>query len=228
MTTWAGLFARQPVAGEVKTRLQSVLTSEEASRLYAAFVYDTAATLATCWAEQKIVAYTGAGAGEGLPHLLAGLGPFDYLSQEEGSLGARMQAFFAAGFDAGSKATVLIGTDSPSMPVELIDEALRQLATHDIVIGPSTDGGYYLVGLSASVPALFSDAIEWGTGNVLRQTLDAASGNTLSLLPVWYDVDLPQEAAFLRTHLQALHQAGKPTARRSLAVLEELSLPAPS
>ena len=138
-----------------------------------------------------------------------------------------MQALFAASFDEGATETVLVGTDSPSMPVHLIDEALQRLQTHDIVIGPSTDGGYYLLGLSAPVPELFH-GIDWGSGNVLTQTLVAAAAHSVSLLPVWYDVDLPEEAAFLRAHLHALRQAGEEVGQHSLAALEGLTLPPPS
>ena len=96
------------------------------------------------------------------------------------------------------------------------------------MVGPSTDGGYYLIGLSVRIPALFSDDIEWGTGMVLKETLAAAAGHRLALLPVWYDVDQPGEAAFLRDHLQAQQQAGGLSASRSLAALEGLDLPPPS
>ena len=227
MTSWAALFARQPRAGQVKTRLLSVLEPQVAADLYAAFLCDTAATLAACCADHKIVAYTGEGAEESLPMMLSGLGAFDYRAQVDGSLGDRMQALFAASFDDGATATVLIGTDSPSMPRHLIDEALQRLKTHDIVLGPSTDGGYYLLGLSRLVPELFH-GIDWGSGNVLTQTLAAAGDRSLSLLPVWYDVDLPAEAAFLRAHLQALRQAGQEVGEHSLAALEGLPLPPPS
>jgi glycosyltransferase A (GT-A) superfamily protein (DUF2064 family) len=204
VTTWGGLFARQPRAGEVKTRLQSCLTPEQAAALYTGFVLDTAAILGACKAYHKVVAYTGEGAAEGLPKLLRDAGDFDYRPQVDGSLGERLEQ------------------------PPLLDQALDLLETHQVVIGPSTDGGYYLLGLSVPMPALFSDQISWGTGSVLAQTLEAAADHSLALLPVWYDVDLPSEAAFLRAHLRALRQAGQSTGKHSLAVLDELSLPAPS
>ena len=228
MTTWGGLFARQPRAGEVKTRLQSCLTPEQAAALYTGFVLDTAAILGACKAYHKVVAYTGEGAAEGLPKLLRDAGDFDYRPQVDGSLGERLEQLFDASFAAGSSATIVIGTDSPSLPPPLLDQALDLLETHQVVIGPSTDGGYYLLGLSVPMPALFSDQISWGTGSVLAQTVEAAADHSLALLPVWYDVDLPSEAAFLRAHLRALRQAGQSTGKHSLAVLDELSLPAPS
>ncbi len=228
MTSWAALFARQPRAGEVKTRLQSVLSQQQAADLYAAFVLDTSATLNACRADHKVVAYTGEGAAQGLPALLQDMGHFDYRPQVEGSLGTRLLDLFDASFAAGSTATIVVGTDSPSLPVTLLDQALALLESHQIVLGPSTDGGYYLLGLSTLVPELFTDRIAWGTGMVLSQTLAAAAGHTMALLPVWYDVDLPVEAAFLRAHLQALRQAGDPTAPHSLMALEALELPPPS
>ena len=125
------------------------------------------------------------------------------------------------------------GRTAPSLTPWSIDESLRRLRSADVVIGPSVDGGYYLIGLRAealpsAAPAVFQ-GIEWGTGRVLEQTLAALPGGLrLSLMPPWYDVDVPEEAAFLRVHLEALARSGDDTtASHSRAALRGLDLPPP-
>ena len=88
----------------------------------------------------------------------------------------------------GARRTVIIGSDSPSLPPAYIDQALELLKEHEVVLGPSTDGGYYLVGQSSPNGAIFVD-IDWSTGRVLEQTLDKVGTRSLGLLPPWYDVD---------------------------------------
>jgi uncharacterized protein len=220
------LFVKNPQAGTVKTRLQTVCTPDEAAAIYRAFVLDSAATLAACSATRKVVAYAPAGAGEDIARLL-GDGPWELVPQPETDLGGRMDGMLRWSFAQGSRRTVIIGSDSPSLPVLLVDEALDKLGHCDLVVGPSTDGGYYLVGQSKADSAPFV-GIEWSSGRVLEQTLAACRHLRLRLLVPWYDVDTPAEAAFLRVHLRALRQAGEAGDTRSLEVLEGVELPPPS
>jgi hypothetical protein len=83
-----------------------------------------------------------------------------------------------------------IGTDSPSLPAEYLEQAATALSTHDLVLGPANDGGYYLIGLKSAPQELFTE-IDWSTERVLQQTLQRAEQLRLSVhqLPVWYDVD---------------------------------------
>ena len=127
----------------------------------------------------------------------------------------------------GAKRTVIIGSDSPSLPAAVIDSGLQMLTDREIVVGPCTDGGYYLIGQSTPEANLF-ERIEWSTGQVLQQTLEAAENAKLGLLIPWYDVDTAADAAFLRVHLRALEQSGERRGTHSLAVLESLDLPVPS
>ena len=226
MESCAVLFVKNPEAGKVKTRLQTACTPREAARLYRAFVLDSAAALAASGAELKVVAYAPAGAGADIAALL-GDGPWELVPQPETDLGGRMDGLMRWSFGRGSRRTVIIGSDSPSLPAARIDEALEALKGRDLVLGPSTDGGYYLVGQSRADSAPF-EGVEWSSGRVLEQTLEKCAHLDMGLLPPWYDVDTPSEAAFLRVHLRALRRAGEASGEHSLPVLEGIELPPPS
>ena len=232
--TGAVLLAREPLAGQVKTRLQPRLSAGQAAGLYAAFLRDGAAALAGSKAHRKVVAVAPPEGEPSLRGLLKGYAGLSFEGQPGGSLGERMEALCRRAAGAGCERVVLLGSDSPSLPSTFIDEALQRLREADVVIGPSVDGGYYLIGLRAdalpeAAPVVFR-GIEWGTGRVLEQTLEALPGGLhLSLMPPWYDVDVPEDAALLRVHLRALDRSGdESTGRHSRAALRGLDLPPPS
>jgi rSAM/selenodomain-associated transferase 1 len=112
------------------------------------------------------------------------------LAQSTGDLGQKLHAAFAALRSAGAEETVAIGSDSPTLDPERISEALDALRTHDAVLGPCEDGGYYLIGVRGELPGIVED-IPWSTADVTRRTLEraAALGASLHCLPAWYDVD---------------------------------------
>jgi rSAM/selenodomain-associated transferase 1 len=221
------LFAKDPQPGRVKTRLQSHLSAETAARLYRAFALDCAMALEASGADAKVVAYAPAEAGDSLRELLAEVGSFEYVPQPETDLGGRMEALMQWGFAQGAERVVLIGSDSPSLPSDYIDRGLDLLRENEVVLGPSTDGGYCLVGRRRGESRIFAE-VAWSTGSVLEQTLERMGKQTLGLLPPWYDVDTPPEAGFLKVHLEALARAGSAQGRHSLEILRELSLPPPS
>jgi len=228
MSTCAILFIKNPVSGTVKTRLQPELTPDEAATLYAAFVLDCVETLRAVNADRKIIAYTPASQKDEIELFLGELAPLCELKpQPQTDMGGRLSQMMQQSFLDGAKRTVIIGSDSPSLPAAIIDGGLQMLREADIVLGPCTDGGYYLVGQSTPDTSLF-ERIDWSTGQVLQQTLKAAENAKLGLLTPWYDVDTAEDAAFLRVHLRALKQSGEKRGTRSLAVLEALELPAPS
>ncbi len=117
-----------------------------------------------------------------------------YRVQGAGDLGRRMARAFQSSFGHGATRTVAIGTDCPGLTPELMHQAFQALSTHDLVLGPATDGGYYLIGLTAPVPELFS-GISWGTKEVRAQTLQVARGRGISVfeLPMLDDVDRPDD-----------------------------------
>jgi len=227
MSNCVVLFVKKPEAGKVKTRLQSHCSAEQAGQLYRAFLLDSAEMLAASAAKKKVIAYAPVDAEDSLRELLSPCGDFEYVAQPAGDLGGRLRETVEWTFAKGASRTVVLGSDSPSMPVEYIDRALNLLEEREVVLGPSTDGGYYLIGQQTGGPCLYSD-IPWSTGMVLEETLARLGEQSLGLLPPWYDVDTPPEAAFLRTHLWALRRAGLMVGRHSLPVLETMELPPPS
>jgi hypothetical protein len=151
---------------------------------------------------------------------------FKIESQTDGDLGRRLSTFFRAELDAGAKSVVVVGTDSPTMPVEFVEQAFVALASSDVVIGPATDGGYYLLGCGRRLPPVFDD-IDWGSSRVLAQTVARLSdgGWRVTLLPPWYDVDTPDDWAMLTGHIEALRVCGqKSGAPRTEALVGEFGL----
>ncbi len=226
MSTCAVLFAKKPAPGAVKTRLQNHLSATEAARLYEALLLDCATALHATTATAKVIAFAPAEAETALRGLLSPIGSFEYAPQPEGDLGQRMEGLMQWAFARGAERVVLVGSDSPSLPTEYIDEGLALLREKEVVLGPSTDGGYYLVGRRKGDSRIFQD-VAWSTGMVLEQTLARLGTQTFGLLPPWYDVDTPTDAGFLKVHLEALARAGNPQGRHSLAVLRDLVLPRP-
>ena len=109
-----------------------------------------------------------------------------------------------------------IGSDAPTLPREHLRAARDALASHDVVLGPSTDGGYWLVGARRPAPELF-DGMTYGHDRVLTETLARARG--CALLPFWYDVDRPSDLELLVMHLHHLPESIAPATRRALAVI---------
>ena len=95
-----------------------------------------------------------------------------------------------------------LGSDSPTLPLAWIEQAFNKLAEGAVAVGPTTDGGYYLLGLAGSRPRLF-EGIDWGTERVLQQTQAKVQPSELELLPVWYDVDVPPDLTRLREELDS-------------------------
>jgi glycosyltransferase A (GT-A) superfamily protein (DUF2064 family) len=146
--------------------------------------------------------------------------PSSEFPQREGDLGQRMAAFFAEQFVAGADRVVLIGTDSPTLGRSLIERAFHELNSVDVVLGPATDGGYYLIGCAGRVPPLFG-GIAWGSSRVLQETIACLPASyRLALLPPWYDVDTLDDWRALCGHLAALRRAGCPVPVRTAALAD--------
>jgi rSAM/selenodomain-associated transferase 1 len=201
-----GLFAKRPVAGLVKTRLALATSAEWSAQVAVAFLEDQIDRLSKIDCRRVIVFAPSEAESFFLD---PAQGRFELTPQVEGDLGRRMARFLESQFATGASAVVLLGTDSPTMPLEFIDRAFHLLNDHDVVLGPATDGGYYLLGCSRGVPPIF-DGIAWGGSTVLEETIArlALTSCRLALLPPWYDVDTPADWQMLRGHLAALRRAG--------------------
>ena len=182
-----GVMGKYWQAGAVKTRLARHLGADSASQLYRVFLTTLLRRFATM-GDTRWLVYTPAAKGPAFRSLA--LGQWQLTAQSSGDLGARMQAFFDHAFATGARQVVLIGSDSPSLPAAYVEQAFAQLAQHPMVFGPSTDGGFYLIGATRAMPRIL-DGIPWSTPDVLRQVSArlAQSETSYSLLPNWYDID---------------------------------------
>jgi len=205
MTNILGIFAKQPIAGQVKTRLAAATSPAFAAQVAEAMLRDTLLRLATIDAERWLV-FAPADAGPAMAELA---GPrYQLAPQGDGDLGRRMQRFFERHVRTDHDRAVLVGADSPSLPVEYVRQALADLQHAEVVLGPATDGGYYLIGCARSMPPIF-DGIAWGGPTVLRDTIGRLAASTcLALLPPWYDVDTFADWRVLQGHVAALRRTG--------------------
>ncbi len=183
------VFAKAPVAGRVKTRLTALLSEEEAAALYEAFLHDALAQYAALDADVRLCVAPPA---EAFPQALVpeGVALFE---QTGAGLGARMKNAFREAFAAGYARAVVIGTDHPTLPSRFVDEAFAALDDPPAVsIGPSVDGGYYLLGMSTFFPQLF-DGMAYSHAGVFQETRARIEETEArcTVLPRWYDVDTP-------------------------------------
>ncbi len=211
-----GIFVKEPVAGKVKTRLGREIGDRESAQLYEQFVKDLLARF-HCLPEKMILGYSPGNThtrkwANALveQHLPAGeTGVADQIElwpQPEGELGERIIAYFDHAFKIpGIEAVLLIGSDSPTIPQDYVQQAFEWLYQKDSVIGPTADGGYYLIGLRVACKEIFS-GINWSSPNVLEQTVENVkkAGLSLKLLPVWYDIDSKEDLEMLKGHLSAM------------------------
>jgi len=206
------VMAKAPKAGQVKTRLSPPLDSQQAAALNIAFLRDTIACLkeVEAAAEAKaVVSYTPIGEEANFAGVVSDDVPL--IPQRGEGFGERLQCTTADLFAAGFRAVCLIDSDSPTVPVGAYVEAVgRLLANEDCtVLGPSDDGGYYLIGVNASHPRLF-EGIDWSTAMVAEQTRQRALEIDLPVhsLPTWFDVDDGQTLARLYREL-VLSESGR-------------------
>jgi uncharacterized protein len=197
------LFARDPVKGKVKTRLSPFLDDDTILELYTCFLRDSLAKVRQVRNADLFVGvapsnesgfFTG-------PHSA----DIRLFVQEGKELGDKMRRAIQDRLTEGYKRAIIIGSDSPSLPASYIEQAIN--SDKDFVLGPSTDGGYYLIGMREKMLEVF-DGVTWGTEKVLQETYERIADTKLELLPVWYDIDSPEDLKFFQTHLQLIEQAG--------------------
>lgn len=205
-----GIFAKQPVPGQVKTRLCPPLSHLEAAGLCQCTLQETIARMRGHREFDLVICFTGERGW-----FEANFPGVPLLQQRGEDLGARMSASISGLLAQGCRRVVLIGSDIPDLPVTLVEEAFLQLQRAEVVLVPADDGGYVLVGQTMNRPELFA-AIPWSSAEVLPETLRRieALGIEAVLLPGWEDLDdldalqrfltrspQSQTAAYLRQHL---------------------------
>jgi rSAM/selenodomain-associated transferase 1 len=193
------VMAKVPVAGQVKTRLVPALTAEEAAEFYRSLLVDQLNQLQQLDTADCYLAFAPDDARE----LMEQLAPpcFQLLPQQGEDLGARMQGVFSALFALGHSHLLLIGSDLPPVPMSFFEEAYAFLQSADkrVVLGPSRDGGFYLVGCNQPTAEMFS-GMTWSHGAVLAQTRSKLASLQIDthLLPTWFDVDTPDDLRYLQ------------------------------
>ena len=181
-----GVFAKHWTPGESKTRLAASIGEHVAAALHREFVATTLARFQDIDAK-RIVAYWPPQFENDFRELAP---TWPRVAQCPGDLGDRLQAFFRDQFAAGFHRVVVVGSDSPNLPVECVDQAIATLDEVPIVLGPSEDGGYYLIG-ATSTPTAALAGIPWGSASVWQTTIARleAAKCPYRTLPAWYDVD---------------------------------------
>ncbi len=191
------LYVKYPEAGRVKTRLARTIGNRHAVAVYRCFLADMLAMLqcadpnsrhkvCICYAPQSAESAFRSWLGD----------EYVYCPQHGSDLGDRMSDSFWQAFQAGYGKAVLIGGDLPDLPADHVTTAFAQLDTHDVVIGPTNDGGYYLIGFrqDSFAPEIFHE-MTWSTMTVYAQTVRKieALGRTYARLPEWWDVDVEDD-----------------------------------
>ncbi len=211
------VFGRVPMPGEVKTRLVPSISPEDAAQLYEAFLLDTLDALGPLDADVRL--YLAPSAEE--PPQWMRMTDVDIIQQKGSGLGERMLAAFAETFAAGYERIVVVGSDSPTLPPEFVSLALEVLVEpYGIVIGPATDGGYYLLGMNELYATLFR-GITFSQDDVFVRTLERVEqvDASVTVLPEWYDVDTPEALQRLRSEL-----TDRSKAPRTQSTLERIAL----
>jgi uncharacterized protein len=206
------VFCREPIACQVKTRLIGAITPAAAAALSDAFIRDALAKAVSIRPSRIVIAASAPdGARSKYFRHLARRFHVKLIDQGSGSLGKRMARALEPFSSTGA---LLIGTDTPSLPTELLAVSLEALRRHRVVIAPSLDGGYYAVGVRGPMPPIFT-AIRWGTRSVFDSTIKRLerAGIQYALGPTWYDVDRWADVLLLAAHLRLLAR----TRRRTVA-----------
>jgi rSAM/selenodomain-associated transferase 1 len=183
------VFIKSPDEEKVKSRLASVIGEEKAIILYKSFILDIIETIQRGNYPLKIY-FHPPDSGDALKSWMGN--NCDYLPQRGDDLGERMKNAFIQSFSEGLEKVLLIGSDIPDLKLTVVNEAFESLNDHDAVIGPASDGGYYLIGFKKStfLPDIFN-GIPWGGDSVFLKTMEVfnRTGWVVHILPEWRDVD---------------------------------------
>ncbi len=187
------VFIRNPVLGKVKTRLANQVGDQQALIIYHELLDITFATLQKI--EEDVILFLTDHREDFIDQ------PYDKLLQSDGDLGAKMLSSFE-NLTKGYESVLLIGSDCPYLTPSLIKEAFEKLDKSDVVLGPSLDGGYYLIGMKTPHPPIF-DNIEWSTESVFNQTIERITKADLryELIDTLGDVDYWEDwEAYLKSN----------------------------
>ncbi|NCT10066.1 MAG: glycosyltransferase [Flavobacteriia bacterium] len=184
------IFTRNPELGKVKTRLAKTIGDEKALKIYQ-FLLKKTQEVAQKVSSDKVVFYSEkiTENDNWNPEI------FQKYLQVEGDLGVKMQHAFKQSFEKGYEKVAIIGSDLFDLTPEIIQEAFHALETHEVVIGPAKDGGYYLLGMKKLYQSVFENK-NWGTATVLKETLEDLTNKKVFLLEELNDVDVFEDIEF--------------------------------
>lgn len=197
------VFAREPIPGRTKTRLIPAIGRNHAAALADAFNRDALAKAKKLAPAELVIAGSAPGGAKRSRYFKTLAREFGawVFEQGTGHLGARMAAAMRPFTNAGG--AMLMGTDTPSLPVKLLVKSADLFEKNPLVIAPTLDGGYYLVAMRGKLADIFKP-MSWGSSDVLANTLTRLrdTGELYCLGPWWYDVDRPIDLHFLISHLK--------------------------
>lgn len=210
------MVAKRPAPGRTKTRLTPPLMPEQAAALYECFLRDTVELMRQVPGVQPAIAYLPAEERAYFEALAPG---FELIRQQGNDLGERLDNALNHYLSRDYTRVTIMNSDGPNLPVAFVAGAFQALDDGaDVVLGPSDDGGYYLIGLKRPAPRLLRE-VRMSTPEVLADTLHLAAQENLrvALLPAWYDVDDSDSLARLRAELA---EAPSGVARHTRAMLQ--------
>lgn len=202
-----GVFCDHLELGHANSRLAEHIGPQRAIHLSAAFLDDLALEFRSV-GERRILGYFPAELADSFQHI-SRFG-YDLWPQPDGDLGARLNAFFQKTLVDEEDRAVVVRSGSPTIPMEYVKLAFEKLEDFDCVVGPATDGGYYLLGLKRLTPELFENIV-WSGSSVLSQTVSRIADKELSLalLPPWYGITDVDDLWMLAGHIRAMTRSGQ-------------------
>lgn len=181
------VFVKNAVLGKAKTRLAKTIGDEEALKVYLKLLQITKREVSKLDIEKEVWYAWNIGKND--------IWDEEYFTKKvqiEGDLGSKMKDAFKNSFNEKCNKVILIGSDCPTLSSSILQKAFAELDTHDVVLGPSKDGGYYLIGMSSFVPEILEN-ISWSTELVMSQTEKRANEHNINLAKLEYLNDIDNE-----------------------------------
>jgi len=219
---YALIFAKFPQSGLVKTRMVPPLTDDQAAKLHRLCLQSVCERVSANNNTKPILVFTPDHQLESFQNIVSDHVD-DYWPQGGGDLGERLIRAINHAFSQNADHVILLGADSPTLPIEILTQTIEKLTHHDAVIGPCDDGGYYLLAMNKPQPELFRD-IDWGSDKVADQTKARAAHTTIDLfeLASWYDIDRYDDLVRAQSDLKDASQDQWPVTYRLKSFIDEL------
>lgn len=216
------IFAKYPLPGLVKTRMVPPLTDDQAAKLHRLCLQSVCERVSANKNTKPILVYTPDNQLASFQNFISGHVD-DYWPQGEGDFGERLIQSINHAFSQKADCVILLGADSPTLPIEILHQTIEKLTHYDAVIGPCDDGGYYLLAMTRPLLELFRD-IDWGSNKVTDQTKERAAQAAIDLyeLASWYDIDRYDDLVRAQGDLKDTSQDQWPVTYRLKSYIDEL------